>query len=337
MCNKNISCILTTQATIQIVTKQMTYYGPIILLIVGIIGCLCNFLTFTSPKLRQNSCAFYFLCSSIFEFLTITFGLSTRLAADYLGSNLQNTNRIYCKIRAYLVSAIPLIATYFILLTAIDRCMSSSIHIRLRSFSQMKIVYRSVIITILIGLLSCSHILITYDLRPKCATLYGAYAIFDGMFVVFWLGFIPHILMLIFGLMTLIHIRQMRRRRPQLKIITPIEPKRARNDTKTDTQLILMMLVQVGLSSLLTLTRMIYYAYYILGPSLTGYNKMIGSFLMSFTTLLYYTNYAKSFYIYTLSSRLFRSVFLQRLKEYSQKIFNLNPLIMKNVVTSQTR
>ncbi|CAF4405163.1 unnamed protein product, partial [Adineta steineri] len=115
------------------------------------------------------------------------------------------------------------------------------------------------------------------------------------------------------------------------------EPNRPRNDTKTDTQLILMMLVQVGLSSLLTLTRMIYYAYYILGPSLTGYNKMIGSFLMSFTTLLYYTNYAKSFYIYTLSSRLFRSVFLQRLKEYSQKIFNLNPLIMKNVATSQTR
>ncbi len=81
------------------------------------------------------------------------------------------------------------------------------------------------------------------------------------------------------------------------------------------------MLVQVGLSSLLILTRMIYYAYYILGPSLTGYDRMIGSFLMSFTTLLYYANYAKSFYIYTLSSRLFRSVFIERIKECIRILF----------------
>ncbi len=75
-----------------------------------------------------------------------------------------------------------------------------------------------------------------------------------------------------------------------------------------------MMFVQVGFSSLLILTRMIYYAYYVLAPPLTGYNKLIGTFLMSFTTQLYYANYAKSFYIYTLSSQLFRSVFFHRVK-----------------------
>jgi hypothetical protein len=82
-----------------------------------------------------------------------------------------------------------------------------------------------------------------------------------------------------------------------------------------------MMLVQVGFSSLLILTRMIYYAYYVLAPPLTGYNKLIGSFLMSFTIQLYYANYAKSFYIYTLSSQLFRSVFFHRVKFGIQKIF----------------
>jgi len=81
-----------------------------------------------------------------------------------------------------------------------------------------------------------------------------------------------------------------------------------------------MMLVQVGFSSLLILTRMIYYAYYVLAPPWTGYNKLIGSFLMSFTTQLYYANYCKSFYIYTLSSQLFRSVFIQRVKFCIRKI-----------------
>ena len=174
MSNINTSLSLPPP-TIQIVTNRMTYYGPIIILTVGIIGCLCNFLTFTSRQLRQNSCAFYFLCSSIFELLSITFGLISRLATDHLGSKLQNTNRFYCKFRAYFISAIPLIATYFVLLSAIDRCMSSSSHARLRSFSQMKIAYRSAIIAILIGLISCSHILISYNLRPRCGTLPGAY------------------------------------------------------------------------------------------------------------------------------------------------------------------
>jgi hypothetical protein len=224
-------CNTTTQATIQIITYEMTYYGPIILLIIGTIGCLCNFLTFTSRKLRQNSCAFYFLCSTLFELLSITFGLISRLAADHFDSNLQNTSRFYCKFRAYFVSTIPLIATYFVLLSAIDRSMSSSIHARLRSFSQIKIAYRSAIIVIIIGLISCSHILISYDLRPKCATLRGAYAIFDGMFVVFWLGVIPHVLMLIFGFITLMNIRRTR----QTRYI-----KQQRNDQRPDAQLILV-------------------------------------------------------------------------------------------------
>ena len=81
-----------------------------------------------------------------------------------------------------------------------------------------------------------------------------------------------------------------------------------------------MMLVQVGLSSLLILTRMIYYAYFLLAPPLTGYNRLVGSFLSSFTIQLYYANYVKSFYIYTLSSQLFRSVFFERIKFILRKI-----------------
>ncbi len=208
----------------------MTFYGPILLLIIGIIGCLCNILTFTSQQLRRNSCAFYFLCSSIFEFFSITFGLFTRLAADHFGSHLQNTNRWYCKFRAYLVSTIPLIATYFVLLSAIDRYMSSSRHTRLRLFSQIKIAYRSTMIVIPVGLITCLHILILYDLRPKCATQPGTYAIFDGMFVVFWLGVIPHVSMLIFGFLTLMNIRRTRKERYN----------KQRHNEKTDGQLILV-------------------------------------------------------------------------------------------------
>ena len=82
-----------------------------------------------------------------------------------------------------------------------------------------------------------------------------------------------------------------------------------------------MMLVQVGLSFILIMTRMIYYAYYVLGPPLTGYDKLVGSFLMSFTTQVYYANYCKSFYVYTLSSSLFRRIFIKRVKIGILKLF----------------
>ncbi len=202
------SVSVANQATIQIVTTEMTYYGPIILLIVGIIGCLCNFITFTAPQLRKNPCAFYFLISAVFELLSITFGLISRFAADHLGSTLINTDRVYCKLRAYLVSALPLIAAYLVLLASIDRCMSSSVHACLRSFSQMKMAYRAIGVAIAIGFISCAHILFGYDLRPRCATLPGSFGMYDSMFVVFWLGVIPHSLMLVFGFFTYMNIKR---------------------------------------------------------------------------------------------------------------------------------
>ena len=99
------------------------------------------------------------------------------------------------------------------------------------------------------------------------------------------------------------------------------------------------MLVQVGLSSILILTRMIYYAYYVLAPPLSGYDKLVGSFLMSFTTQLYYANYAKSFYVYTLSSQLFRSTFMQRVKFGFQELLRQHAprLLLELSITNNER
>ncbi len=248
MVDVTISTMATTTPIplIKDITNSMTLYGPFILLVVGTIGCLCNFITFTSQQLRNNPCAFYFLCSAVFEFLSLTFGLITRLAADQYNSTLQHTDKAFCKLRAYLISALPLVATYFVLLAAIDRYMSSSVHARLRAFSQMKVAHRVAIVTVAVGLLSPAHILISYDLRPKCATLRGGYHIFDSMFVVVWLGVIPHLLMLIFGFGTFMNIKRIRKRiavKPQVASTNASgmpTTRQQRRDQKTDAQLIVV-------------------------------------------------------------------------------------------------
>ena len=231
---------IIARASIQIVTDHLTFYGPIVLLLIGTISCLGNLLTFTARRLRNNACAFYFLCATIFEFFSITFGLLSRLATDHLRSQLQHTNTIYCKLRAYLISAMPLIATYCILLSAVDRFMSSSPHARHRSFSRMPVAFRSMLAAIVLGLVSCGHILISYDLRPRCATLPGLYAVFDGLFVVVWLGVLPHVAMLLFGFATLRNVRRTRQRSMKFDI----RSHRTRLDRKTDGHLIVVILSQ---------------------------------------------------------------------------------------------
>lgn len=231
----------TTLSFIQMLTNYIRYYGTIFVLVTGIPGCFSSFITFTSPQLRNNSCAFYFLVGTVFEFISITFGAISSSAGPLFGSNLLNTNRVYCKARAYLVYAIPLIATYMVLLASIDRCLSSAISVHLRSFSQMKIAYRAIIVAILLSLGSCSHILASFDLRPQCMTMPGAYAVFDSMFVVFWVGMIPHVLMLIFGSLTLLNIRRTKRRIHAHGIPNPILiTQQQRREQKTDRHLMIV-------------------------------------------------------------------------------------------------
>jgi hypothetical protein len=121
----------SAEYNIEQITKGIIYVAPFILLIVGTLGCMGNLITFTSRQLSNNSCAFYFLSTATFELLTLTFGLISRIADQY-GSVLQRQSRAYCKIRYYFALTFPTIATYLLLMAAIDRCMSTSIVVRYR-------------------------------------------------------------------------------------------------------------------------------------------------------------------------------------------------------------
>jgi len=83
---------------------------------------------------------------------------------------------------------------------------------RIRSFGQMKMTYRATELTIAIGFLSCAHILFGYKFRPRCAPLPGAFAMYDSVLVIFWLGFIPHILMSVFDFLIFMNIRLKKKR-----------------------------------------------------------------------------------------------------------------------------
>lgn len=75
-----------------------------------------------------------------------------------------------------------------------------------------------------------------------------------------------------------------------------------------------MMLVQVGLTATLNLIYLFTRVYFSFKPEPARYPQSVSFLIQEMMLLIFYVNYAKSFYIYTLSSHRFRSIFAQRFK-----------------------
>lgn len=300
---------------IESITIYVSYYTPYGILLLGNIGCICNFLTFTSKQLRRNSCGWYFLMSAIFDFLYINFGLFTKLSSEQYGSTLQNSNLAWCRIRVFLTWVLPCFATGYLVLASMDRCLSTSQNTRLRSFSQLKIAYRMTCVPIILNSLTTSHQFFFYDLRPSCSPLPGTYAYFLSMYSIVWTSLIPQISMLIFGLITYFNVRKSHQR-----LIHPKEQQPQRS--RTDSQLITITLVQVLCSSILLNIRTAYYSYSVLSTSLEkdNYRRAVESLILQISSFVFYLNFCKSFFLNTLSSKLFRRVFKERLTNIYQRL-----------------
>ena len=186
---------------------------------VGIIGGFCNVITFTAPKIRQNSCVFYLLCATIFQLLSMIILVPTRIALDNFGFNLENESASFCKLRYYCALSLPALVTYYTLFAIIDRCLATSTNANVRSWSQLKIAYRSSMILCLVIFLATSHTLAFYNIyNGECLVpSTGIYAILLSIYLVFVMIVLPHTLMFVFSLITFLRLKQTRQRiRPML-------------------------------------------------------------------------------------------------------------------------
>ncbi len=83
------------------------------------------------------------------------------------------------------------------------------------------------------------------------------------------------------------------------------------------------MLAQASVSVLLDFTRSSAYTYYFLTANIpqNSYQKTVDVFIFQFSNVVLYLNYSKSFYIYTLTSSLFRKIFCDIIRYYYSKLF----------------
>jgi hypothetical protein len=232
----------SAEVNLQLATNWMSTISLFILIIFGSFGCLCNILIFTSKRLKKNACAFYFLCAALFELFILCFGGISRLATEHFGSTFINKNRIFCKIRSYLITTLGTIGIYFILMAAIDRCMTTSIHVRYRAFSQIKIARRVVLSTIIIIMIMNIHALIFFDPQPTCIPQPGIYALFYSIYLIIGTSILPDGLIVLFTLWTIQNAKNLR-----LRIAANSVANEARQRSKQRMEIQLIMVSQCSI------------------------------------------------------------------------------------------
>jgi hypothetical protein len=85
------------------------------------------------------------------------------------------------------------------------------------------------------------------------------------------------------------------------------------------------MLAQACSSIIIALTQASCYSYYFLtsGTLQSDYAKVVAVFIFQFGNILLYVNYTKSFYIYTLTSSLYRKIFYKEIQNYYRTILQI--------------
>ena len=202
----------SAELNLQRLTDLMTLVALLVLIVLGSFGSVCNIIIFSSKDLKNNPCALYLLYTAVLELLILNFGILSRLASAHFGSTVLNENTIYCKSRAYLITAMTIIANYLVLLACIDRYMSTSSNVRQRAFSQMKVARWSASATIVAGLIINLHVFIFFDIRPFCLPRPGVYALFYSIYLIVWATVIPNVLMFVCSTCTIRNLRKARLR-----------------------------------------------------------------------------------------------------------------------------
>jgi hypothetical protein len=292
-----LSIKMSSLTSWQLVQAQLLRYMPLVTMIAGIIGNTLNCLIFTRRSLRRNSCSIYFLASSIANFFGIFFGCLTRFLTTFQINPPSSEMALYCRAKTFLTYIGLAASTWFIVGACADRYASSASSARIRSFSQVKIAQR------VVGLISIFVIAVYFQMNfcfdgsIQAGNCYPSTPLcnsFNDFNLLVTYSLFPPILMLILGLMTIRNVRKGQQIRREVNA--------------KDRQLTVMLIIQVICISILSMPISIQkiYAEMTLHEIKSSERQIIENFFATFVVLLALMNTSTSFYLFTLTGKVFR-------------------------------
>ncbi|CAF2854861.1 unnamed protein product [Rotaria sp. Silwood2] len=304
-------------------STQLNRYCSVFIFIFGVLGNILNCIVLSQRPLRKNPCSFFFLISSMANLTSILSGLTTRMLAGY-AVDLTNTIDWLCKLRVFVLMVSRTIALWLIALASVDRCLLSSANQQYRKMSSLKNSYRSIFIIILFSILLYVQLIYCYqaNLTQTPLKCYGKTEICrmttDFSYALITVV-IPIIVMITFGLLTISNVQNSRRR---VFTITATHfsnnsPNQSERWRKTDSYLLVMLLVQTVLYCFFTLPQAIQKIYSTMTESQikSSLQNAIENLGFNILLLLTYFSSGMPFYIYTLcGGKIFRQTLLDVFK-----------------------
>lgn len=306
------------------IINNISFFVLYVAITIGILGALCNILTFTVKQLRTNAGVFYLLCSTVLDLLTLVFTGILRLMIDYYPDSLPTQSSVFCKLGMYLGVVIPGLATYCVAVASIDRCILTSKPLYLRTMIHTKVARYSIALITCIWLLSSIHIIIFYDIQMlgtnrklfACLPIGNTYSIFASIYFLVCFLMIPCTLMFISSVLTWLNFIKIQRR------IGPVQFQRIANG-RIDRHLISIMFIQTAMTLIFLSLRIgsLTNALLTYNSKKDNYTIAIESFIAKLSFIVYILNFSKSFIICILASQLFCHSFYERIITLYKKFF----------------
>ncbi|CAF3660121.1 unnamed protein product [Rotaria sp. Silwood1] len=305
-----------------VIQTELNRYGLSIIFILGIIGN--SFIIILFRKYRQNSCSMYFFWASIINNLYLLFAIPPTLYSINYG-DLNSRSLIYCKLRYYLTNTLGQSARYFTILACIDRFILTTMNVRFQIFIQPTNVRYIMCIIFLFWHIFPIHILFSTTINNGRCNQFGLYYILHNIYLIIFVGFIPIILMSIFGYLTYRNVKQL-----QLRIHPisnhPIDDNQRESIIirNRERELFYMVLGEVFIHVITILL----YPFILLEISITTYMNVvktidrirIENFIVTIATLMFFINIGSRYYIFFVMSKTFRKDFKKLLKLFYNRV-----------------
>ena len=287
------------------VQQCMTRYIMSSYFALGILGNICNCLVFSKASNRQTPCSVYLFALSSFALLYLLWSIIPLLyTLDHPDPQLQSL--IYCKTRLYGSHVLGQCVRSVTIFACADRYFMTRTNVRLRSWSSVTVAYRAIPIASISWMILGLHLPVRMDIRSSVCGMFDFYRIFYPCYQFILVGFLPPVLMCVFGYLT---VRSLRQRHGA----NPVHVKQKDRDLMR--MLIAEILINV-ITSIPFSANLIYSASTSAIANKSAERREIEAFVNYLSQFLIHLLSAAPFYLFILSSKSFRHEFAQLCVKY---------------------
>ncbi|UJR06710.1 hypothetical protein I4U23_010996 [Adineta vaga] len=298
-------------STLQYIQKTTLFGLSWFYISFGVTGCILNICLFSRKQFRATSCCKYFLASSVgMLFNLLIYSIPTLYGYYY--TNPLTYNVLFCKFRYYFNNNTSVIYRLILSAASFDRSASSSSNVRLRNLANVKFAYRVIGTIIILVFLVHIHMLIFYNIKTNtCYNSLDAIGItLVSIFSLINNSVLPTILMVIFTIFIRKNLAARRKRRQNNILLQERINQNEEIQLKRDQQVLRMLFTQIIAYFIITSPYMIYSINNIISPYIQNKSSdriAIENFIAGISGGLSYVFPTVSFYVYTLTSSLFRN------------------------------